>query len=284
LVITHVDADHIEGAIRLLLDKELGVTFGDIWFNDWTHLADEPQDLLGAIHGEFLGALLEDLDLPWNEVFDRGPAAQQADGEPRTLSPLPGGLKVTLLSPGPNQLLALRKEWKKVLAQEMFQPGNRSAALEQLRRRARYAPPKDWLGSKRDASSANASSLALLVEHEGQRALLAGDASPEVLETSLSHFGTKIKVDAFKLPHHGSFANLSPGVLKRLDVGCYLISTSGAYYRHPDPETLDLILAASSSKPRVLFNYRGNNIEVWEEAAKEGKIEAYFPSRAIIEW
>jgi len=283
LVITHIDADHIEGALRLLLDEKLNVTYGDIWFNDWNHLANDPNDMLGARHGEFVGALLDELDLPWNEAFGRGPAALQIDGEPRFLPVLPGGLEVTLLSPGPSQLKALRKKWKKVLAREMFAVGDRAYALDQLRRRARYAPPEDWLGSRRDSSVANGSSLALLIEHDGHRALLAGDAFPEVLESSLSKLGSKVAVGAFKLSHHGSSSNTSRRLLERLQVGCYLISTSGAHHNHPDPETLDLILATSSEKPRVLFNYRGKNVGAWERAAEEGRIEVEFSTRAVVE-
>ena len=33
LIVTHVDADHIESTLRLLQEPRLGVSFGDVWFN-----------------------------------------------------------------------------------------------------------------------------------------------------------------------------------------------------------------------------------------------------------
>ncbi len=69
------------------------------------------------------------------------------------------------------------------------------------------------------------------------RLLLAGDAWPGVLETSLATLlgdpAKRFTLDAFKLPHHGSVANLSPSLLDRLRCGHYLVSTSGALFRHP---------------------------------------------------
>jgi hypothetical protein len=67
LVITPVDADHIDGTIRLLQDPELAsLEFKDIWFNDWKQLQPKVTGVLAGVQGEFLGALLEDQQLPWN--------------------------------------------------------------------------------------------------------------------------------------------------------------------------------------------------------------------------
>jgi len=38
LVLTHVDADHIESTVKLLNVHELDFEVGDIWFNAWKHL------------------------------------------------------------------------------------------------------------------------------------------------------------------------------------------------------------------------------------------------------
>jgi len=43
-VVTHIDADHIEGFIRLLQDERLGVEFADVWFNGWRHLPGRRSD------------------------------------------------------------------------------------------------------------------------------------------------------------------------------------------------------------------------------------------------
>ncbi len=43
LIVTHVDADHIGGILELLDDTALGVSFGDVWFNGWRHLAADEE-------------------------------------------------------------------------------------------------------------------------------------------------------------------------------------------------------------------------------------------------
>ena len=52
-VITHIDADHIQGAVSLLSDADRVPLFGDIWFNGWKHHQPE---LLGRRDTERLTA------------------------------------------------------------------------------------------------------------------------------------------------------------------------------------------------------------------------------------
>ena len=54
LVITHIDFDHIGGVLSLLQDKDLGVTFHDIWFNGWRHLPGSGFEEFGPVQGEKL--------------------------------------------------------------------------------------------------------------------------------------------------------------------------------------------------------------------------------------
>ncbi|MBD3854499.1 MAG: MBL fold metallo-hydrolase, partial [Acidobacteria bacterium] len=72
MVVTHIDLDHIGGAIELLQDEALGVRYNDVWFNDYHHLSDEPATR-GALQGEFLANVLTDAKLPWNQAFGGGP-------------------------------------------------------------------------------------------------------------------------------------------------------------------------------------------------------------------
>src|SRR4030042_6362446 len=58
LVVTHVDGDHIEGAVRLLAERTQEFHFDDVWFNGWKHL-DDRKGILGPVQGEFLSALIE---------------------------------------------------------------------------------------------------------------------------------------------------------------------------------------------------------------------------------
>ena len=47
-VLTHIDADHIAGAIPMLEDETLPVKIDEVWFNGWDHL---PKRLLSVKQG-----------------------------------------------------------------------------------------------------------------------------------------------------------------------------------------------------------------------------------------
>jgi hypothetical protein len=167
-------------------------------------------------------------------------------------------LSITVLSPGPDQLAKLADDWEAVLTEPPGLPpdalGKELGPLEDLVD-ARYSP---------DRSTANASSIAVLLEHaDGGRVLLGADAKAEVLVGALSRFqrSGRVRVDLCKLPHHGSKANLSPDLLRLLDCREWLISTSGrGGPRHPDRTALARILARRD-KPTLWFNYCGKETE-----------------------
>jgi hypothetical protein len=289
LVITHVDSDHIDGAIRLLQDPALAdLVFKDIWFNDWKHLQPTALGVLAGVHGEFLGALLEDRQLPWNihPKLGGGPVVVPDHGELPELE-LAGDARVTLLSPGPNELVNLRKNWAASVRRAGFSPGDRQAALEELAQRARYGPPHGVLGQEVDDSPANGSSIAFLFEYQGQRLLLAGDAWPNVLERSLARYakrhGGPVAVADFKLAHHGSFSNLSRSLIQMLKTNRYLVSSSSQYYKHPDAEAIELILQNHpDGAPVLVFNYLSPQTRPFadERLQKERGFTALFPTGA----
>lgn len=291
LVITHIDGDHIDGIIKLVQDDQLGVTFGDIWFNGYKHI--EQYDL-GAKGGEFLGALIEDRDLAWNEAFGGDTVVVAPEPAELATKPLPGGARLTLVGPGPEQLTKLRKEWVGALKSAGFgEPGDRANALAKLAERRDMAPPQLPLGDK-DDSAANGSSIAFLLETpEGQSALLVGDAYAEVLEPNLRRLMTergssaqRLKVDCFKLPHHGSIKNMDPYLANLVDAKHILVSTSGAIYGHPDEDTLRMLIARRGQyKPRLVFNYRSEFNAMFDDAAdqQDKGYEVVFPTGVCVE-
>jgi len=332
LVITHVDGDHIEGVIRLLLDAEvLGCRFERIWFNGREQLNTVPDPAgrpLGALQGEMLGMLIADYEARtgtrvWNQGFDQALAAIDRSKTTLPVVELPGACRLTLLSPDHDRLLYLKGRWKKELDRARVQSGDVNAlrarlaasrslrpmgdvlggpaddARAELRRRHEFPADddsdldtglEDTLGRSSgepgvdapfasDTSAANGSSIALLLEYPASqpevRLLLAGDAWPEVLEASiatlLANPEKRLALDAFKLPHHGSVANLSAGLLDRLRCNNYLVSTSGALFRHPHRRALDLILErhAGPGRPTLHFNYLTRCTSPWSDAADQ---------------
>jgi hypothetical protein len=289
LVITHVDTDHIDGIIRLLQDPELAsIEFKDIWFNDWKQLQPQVTGVLAGVQGEFLGALLEHNNLPWNAhaKLAGGPVMVPETGELPVLE-LSGDATITLLSPGPDQLDNLRRNWKASVRKAGFTPGDRDAALEALELRGRYGPPPGVLGGQEDDSPANGSSIGFILEYDGEKLLLVGDAWAPVLEKSLKRYagpiGDPVEVLDFKLAHHGSFSNLSKNLIKAVRPGRYLFSSSSQYYGHPDADAIEIILKHhEGGEPQFVFNYVSPKTKPWadQDLQVERGYKAEFPTGA----
>ena len=293
LVLTHIDADHIVGAIPLL--QEVGPErFGDVWFNGWKHLP-LPPGALGALHGEIFSAILSTRGFNWNQAW-QGQAVVLPEDGPLPQVTLEGGLKLTLLSPTRERLADLRTTWNQEL--EKLVPGDTEGALAALDSLPRLQPDALGLGRidvedlaeqpfKPDDSEANGSSIALLAEYGGKTLLLGADAFSPVLETSLRRLlretgRTRLRVDACKIPHHGARANNGPGFLSLLDCQEFLLSSNGSHgYHHPHRETVARILTTRSpgGDSRLHFNYRTPETGVWDDPGlqREWRYEALYP-------
>ena len=95
-VMTHIDADHIAGAIPLL--QEFGPErFGEVWFNGRDHLPFPP-DVLGVLQGQIFSELIAERGFSWNWRWN-GRAIMVPDDGPLPVVELPDGMKLTLLSP-----------------------------------------------------------------------------------------------------------------------------------------------------------------------------------------
>lgn len=268
LVVTHIDADHITGIIDVIEDPAVPLSPRDIWFNGWQHL---PTDLLGARQGEALGGAIRRRGFPWNLSFAGEAVMVPDEGELPVIS-LPGGLTLALLSPTRRQLAELRPVWKREVEKAGLVPGleaERAAAQPDLLGDAPIDPSK--LAEEpyeEDRSEANGASIAMLAEFEGKTLLLTGDAHARVLAEGLRRLTRQrgvdaIRLDAFKLAHHGSKHNLSPEVLDLVDCELFLFSTNGDIFRHPDPVAVSRIVVEREDRA-LAFNYRVQTTERWD--------------------
>lgn len=341
LVITHIDADHIEGIVRLLQDAPaLACSFDRIWFNGRDQLNQVPDpagEPLGALQGEMLGVLIADYEAEsgkqvWNVGLPDQLAAIALNADSLPSVDLPGehgGCRLTLLSPDHNRLLDLKDHWADELRKARIASGDTRALRAKLEDSRHLRPLGDVLGAEdepmedryelpeaddrdlaagfedalgggegeagetaefgSDTSKANGSSIALLLEYPKDdpqvRFLLAGDAWASVLEASLDKLlpraDAKLSLTGFKVPHHGSVANLSPALLQRLRCKHYLISTSGAVFRHPHGRAVERLLVDHNGrgKPRLHFNYLTRTTEAWSdpEDQEARRYEAFHP-------
>jgi hypothetical protein len=284
IMMSHVDADHVEGLVRLFAENPLPLAVEEVWFNGWRQM-NQAHGLLGPLQGEFLSALLA----------ERAPRAWKSGG-PAWLVPnqgvlpthtLEGGMKLTLLSPTPAKLDKMAKAWRKAIRKEGFAPGDLKAAWKALAQRKKFFPKKGLLGTTpdldallkkqflRDDAAPNGSSIAVLAEYEGKSILLLADAHPDAVANSIERLcqerGTDcLAVDAVKLAHHGSQHNTSPALLKKIRSPRYLVSTNGDQFRHPDKECIARVLRLG--KPSHLyFNYQSKYTKPWLTDAAQKK-------------
>lgn len=284
-VVTHIDADHIGGAVKFLrARKKLKVELKDVWFNGYKHL----NDLLGAEMGEELSTEIKNQNLPWNAKFG-GRAVRVPDGGPLPVVELEGGLKLTLLSPYAKQLEALEPTWEKECEKAGLIPG---APIES----EGEDEADDILGEidvvdlaesafKEDTSKANASSIAFLLEYGKRKVLFGADAYASVLLQSLALLpgGAPLALDAFKAAHHGSRGNINKALLDAMKCANYLISTNGKKFSHPSKEAIARIIAYGK-KPAVHFNYTTKFNDMWDDKAlkKAHKYTAVYPKKTGI--
>ncbi len=292
-VVTHVDEDHIGGAIALLDDPVLRDRIDQVWFNGFVHI-DAGSSVLGPVHGEQLTDRIASGPYRWNDPFPKrrtrgvgGPAVvPTADttnpdgsvGLPAYL--LPGGARVVLLSPSGPKLKRMRTTWASAVEAAGLVPG---AGASGHNKAPRPTPPDaaqepipitqqrlEQLAAagKRDGSAANGSSIAFVFEFGGKRLLMGADAHPEVLAANLARYGAMVgearpRIDAFKLPHHGSGGNLSGQLVSAIDCRRYLISTNGDNFDHPDDTAIARAVLGSPGAVTFYCNYDSPRTGPW---------------------
>jgi beta-lactamase superfamily II metal-dependent hydrolase len=279
LVVTHVDADHIAGVLKFLETPKLGLSVGEIWFNAYKHLLEKDDEIFGPEQGEKLSADIVAGNVPWNVAF-QGHAVKVPDTGPLPVKKLAGDLELAVLGPTMAKLRILRPVWIQACKDAHIKPGKPSP---------RPRPPGleifgpinvDTLADakfKEDATEANGSSIILLLRYDGMTVLLGADGHPAVIEAGLKRLAPgnqRVKLDAYKVAHHGSQNNVNRSLLDRLACSRYLISSNGAIYHHPSREAVARILkyGRSGNRPTdLVFNYRTKFNSIWDSAALKQK-------------
>jgi len=298
LVVSHTDADHIEGVLALLDENGNAaapnvIRIADCWHNSYRHLGlsgrePTPAELervarqvgdpglvnsdgpISAKQGTTLAGLLRRGDYTWNGAF--GNAAVVAPGAAR----IGRDVQVTVISPAREQLRRLAQLWRRELLALGVAPdavshaGFEEAFEKQLLRHLAaedessavsynnsLEPPSPDAFAE-DKSTTNASSIALLIEFRGRKALLLGDALPSVVVQGLKETVASPPIDAdwVKVAHHGSRRNTSFDLGQAIRGRVFLLSTDGTRHGHPDPEALLVILATQPQGVAIVFNYK----------------------------
>lgn len=275
LVVTHIDQDHIAGVVSLLEALPEHIAIDRVWFNARKHLPLEPQGVADAI--ALTGLLDRQHAAAWQLGHDGEAIAIAADGGlPVRL--LPGGMKVTVLSPDQPKLEALALDWDKTL--EEFGASEETLA-QVLAPDADEFPELEAMGAedidvvllaespfKEDNTAPNGSSIAVLLEFAGRSALLLADAHPGRVLNSIRKLAVdaRLAVDCVKLSHHGSRKNTSKALVQHLDAPRWILSSNGAQTRHPNLESVARVLHFCPGHKSLIFNYRTEYNEAWDDA------------------
>lgn len=275
-VVTHIDADHIGGAIEFLKQADAtGVLIEEIWFNGYFHLSNTSPSVLGAKQGEMLTPLVQNGPWKWNKRFNDLAVMVPDTGNLPTF--IIAGMKITLLSPTFKKLQKLKPKWAKELEKAGLVPGHAYTLKEVLPDGFLGGEVEDWADTafKEDTAESNDSSIAFLSEYEGKRVLFGADSHPRVLLESLRRAPLNtdtLLLCALKLPHHASKNNVSKEIIAAFPAEHYLVSTNGQQFNHPDEEAIARILTVRKEAAKTLhFNCPSDSNAGWKSNSYKNK-------------
>ncbi|SDG30851.1 Metallo-beta-lactamase superfamily protein [Dyadobacter soli] len=241
-VLTHLDADHINGALQYLrkIDaSEKPKIIGRFWFNffDAFTISDD-SPFLSFGKGFDLSKLLRKLSI-------RGRMDITNELGPISI----GDATITILSPDKKTFRSLQKAWKDEF--KIYYGGEPSTlladpSLKDARQIEDLAKKTDAKEGSSKSGLVNRSSIAFMYEERGKRILMLGDAYPSVILDALRKDYSKkkpLKVKYMKLSHHGSRKNYHTELLDIISCRRFIISADGEnQHGLPDKEVLAKIL------------------------------------------
>lgn len=290
LVVTHIDIDHIDGTITLLNQENMPFKINEVWFNGYRELEKVKDDIMGPLQGEYLSLVIKAKEFKHNTKFGNN-AVMVDDYKKLPEFTLPGGMKITLLSPGADVLRQQKVKWK----EEIKEIEKEQTVKQRWKEETRYDDViDDLLGSsiekwqaeepKKDTSLANKSSIAFIGTYAGKCCLFAGDATSdwllEAISPLLASMGkNRLKLDAWKLAHHGSKGSTLDRLMEKIECKTMLISSDGKRYQHPDPECLAKLLKYNGPGILFYFNYKTEQTMRWQNKKWQEKhgFESFYP-------
>lgn len=213
-VITHIDQDHISGVKPFL--KEYGVKIvQDFWFNHSEKFSINENAIeteVSVKQGMTLRNLLQTNERELKEIIA---------GAEYYIS----GISIKILSPTIEGLAELKNEWQEEERKFEFEVSN---SVNDYHKTIEELLHKKF---NEDDDPVNGSSIAFLLEIDAFKAIFSADAHPSILYDSLIKLGyskvNPLKLDLFKVPHHGSKRNLSSELLEIIDCQNFVFSANG---------------------------------------------------------
>ena len=275
IILTHYDENHISGLIEFFSrhknDKNERV--GQVWVNG-AHLIyyDDDENTTVAYDNAF------NLVSCLNRLKSHGFIGQWRDSLTNEEKPIiTDDYRIDILSPTKNILETLEKKFHDYVDEHGLQDDPDMDEDVSFTRVITDSKSALWKLAEKPltlkTTFMNRTSIAILLQAEGKRILLMGDADVNVvtdailkLQQSSELFESPLVLDLMKVSHHGSKANVSKRFLDLIDCKNYLFTTNGgsggAY--HPDRQTIAYIWKCSkksNDKLNLFFNYPLSKIE-----------------------
>lgn len=251
MVITHHDSDHILGIIDFLKELKEG-RYGAptnfvkrVYFNSPRRIKGVyiPNDsnLLNYEHASIAEKLISELELKCASIL--------LDTSAKITL---GDMKLTCLSPT-----------KDITDRYVDTKGACLSPSKRCDWNNSLVHLKDIIDDESlDKSPSNLSSIVILLEVNGMKGLLTGDITPKRFAEIISklyeeNHASPVFFDFLKLPHHGSYRNITKEIISKLDCKRYVISTNGKNYLPNKKTLLKIITYQEVSKEKIsfLFNY-----------------------------
>jgi ribonuclease BN (tRNA processing enzyme) len=269
MMLSHVDNDHVIGLLDLIAELRAQranhetetIAIQALWHNSFSQTLGEDSDMeerLEALReaageggqamrlmgmtvraikeGHQLTLAAEALETPLNPGFPQGIVI--LDDHPDKI--MLGDLSLLVVGPTRQNLAKLKQEWLDWLDEQ--EEGVKSL--------------NPYFNAALDGSFRNLSSIMALAEADGKRVLLTGDGRSDHLLQGLEQAGVldsqgSMHVDVLKLAHHGSHANSTPELFRRVLADRYVVSASGKH-RHPNYDTLTWLVEAAKEQGRTI--------------------------------
>lgn len=292
LMISHIDNDHINGALDWLRDlaklrdkgeEELPYDINTLWHNSFDDIiGNDPEGLMAALAaavsgseggsglpasvqpasaaGLMLASVAEGREL--RQLAEKLDLLVNTGFQNLVIAPSEGkkvldwgdGLKLTVVSPQLEEMKSLQTRWDNEIVRLKKEGKLKPASALELA--AEYS----------NITVENLASIVVLAEFEGKRILLTGDSRGDMIVKGLEAAGLldngKIHVDLLKVPHHGSNKNFVPEFFEQVSADQYVISADGNF-GNPDPPTLQWLSdARKSDKFRLWMTNRSGKQEL----------------------
>lgn len=240
-IITHIDQDHIGSAIAFFKDNTLSARssyVSEFWFNHSGADIGQIESTISIKQGIDLREYLKEINLLNDKPILAGHEYWLKE------------VKLTVLSPSVEKYKKANEGWAEVEFQQEISSNN------DYNERIETLIGKPFV---EDNNIPNGSSISILLEYQDKKLLFLADSHPSDIQQTLETMGYgpdhKIKIDFFKVSHHGSRYNTSPALLEMIECYSFIFCANGRSHGHPDKELLSRIITSPQRNIRKKIHF-----------------------------